>query len=67
MRAVVYERYGGPEVLRVVDLPMPVPGPGEVLVEVEATSVNLSDWECLRGQPAYARIGGWRAPRGGRW
>ncbi|MBT0993783.1 NAD(P)-dependent alcohol dehydrogenase [Cellulomonas sp. DKR-3] len=63
MRAVVYERYGGPEVLRVVDVPVPPPAEGQVLVRVEATSVNLSDWECLRGSPAYARLGGLRAPR----
>jgi NADPH:quinone reductase-like Zn-dependent oxidoreductase len=31
-------------------------------VKVAATSVNLSDWECLRGSPAYARIGGLRSP-----
>ena len=31
-------------------------------VKVAATSVNLSDWECLRGSPAYARIGGLRHP-----
>ena len=42
---------------------MPTPGPGQVLVEVAATSVNLSDWEGLRGTPFYARIGGLRAPR----
>lgn len=41
---------------------MPTPGPKQVLVEVAATSVNLSDWECLRGDPLYARIGGLRAP-----
>lgn len=33
-----------------------------MLVGVAATSVNLSDWECLRGRPAYARIGGLRSP-----
>jgi NADPH:quinone reductase-like Zn-dependent oxidoreductase len=33
-----------------------------VRVKVAATSVNLSDWECLRGSPAYARIGGLRHP-----
>jgi NADPH:quinone reductase-like Zn-dependent oxidoreductase len=33
-----------------------------VLVEVAATSVNLSDWEGLRGSPAYARLGGLRSP-----
>lgn len=63
MRAVVYERYGGPEVLRVVDVPTPRPAPGQVLVRVEATSINLSDWEGLRGAPFYARLGGLRAPR----
>ena len=31
-------------------------------MRIAATSVNLSDWECLRGSPAYARIGGLRAP-----
>jgi NADPH:quinone reductase-like Zn-dependent oxidoreductase len=41
---------------------MPTPGAGQVLVRVVATSVNLSDWECLRGSPAYARIGGLRSP-----
>jgi NADPH:quinone reductase-like Zn-dependent oxidoreductase len=62
MRAVVYDRYGGPDVLRVEDVPMPSPAAGQVLIRVAATSVNLSDWECLRGSPAYARIGGLRRP-----
>ena len=63
MRAVVQERYGGPEVLRIDDVPVPTPGSGQVLVKVAATSINLSDWETLRGSPAYARIGGLRTPR----
>jgi NADPH:quinone reductase-like Zn-dependent oxidoreductase len=62
VRAVVYDRYGPPGVLRVEHVPVPSPGPDQVLVEVVATSVNLSDWECLRGTPMYARIGGLRAP-----
>ncbi len=62
MKAVVYDRYGPPEVLRVEDVPIPTPGSERVRVKVAATSVNLSDWECLRGSPAYARIGGLRAP-----
>ncbi|WP_220451194.1 NAD(P)-dependent alcohol dehydrogenase [Nocardioides dongkuii] len=33
-----------------------------MLIKVAATSINLSDWECLRGSPVYARIGGWRSP-----
>ena len=62
MRAVVYDRYGSPDVLRIDDVPVPSPAAGQVLVKVAATSVNLSDWECLRGSPAYARIGGLRRP-----
>jgi NADPH:quinone reductase-like Zn-dependent oxidoreductase len=62
MRAVVYDRYGPPDVLRVEEVARPAPGPNEVLVEIAATSVNLSDWECLVGAPMYARIGGLRAP-----
>ena len=53
---------GSPDVLHVDDVPVPVPAAGQVRVKVAATSVNLSDWECLRGSPAYARIGGLRRP-----
>jgi NADPH:quinone reductase-like Zn-dependent oxidoreductase len=63
MKAVVYERYGGPDVLRVEDVPTPTPAAGQVLVKIAATSINLSDWEGLRGSPFYARLGGLRAPR----
>ncbi|MEU6829867.1 NAD(P)-dependent alcohol dehydrogenase [Nocardia beijingensis] len=63
MRAVVYDRYGGPEVLSIAEVPVPSPGPKQVLVQVHATSINLSDWETLRGTPLYSRIGGLRAPR----
>ncbi|HET9900692.1 MAG TPA: NAD(P)-dependent alcohol dehydrogenase [Actinomycetes bacterium] len=62
MKAVVYDRYGAPDVLHVEDIPVPSPGASQVRVKVAATSVNLSDWEGLRGSPAYARIGGLRAP-----
>ena len=62
MRAVVYDRYGDPEVLRIDDVPMPSPGSRQVLVKVAATSINLSDWETLRGSPLYSRLGGLRAP-----
>ena len=58
----MYDRYGPPEMLRVEDVPTPSPATGQVLVRVASTSVNLSDWECLRGSPLYARIGGLRAP-----
>ncbi len=58
MRAIVYDRYGSPDVLRLGDIATPTPGRGQVLVRVIATSVNLSDWEALHGSPAYARFGG---------
>lgn len=62
MKAVVYDRYGSTDVLRVEDVPVPSPAAGQVRVRVAATSVNLSDWECLHGSPAYARMGGLRVP-----
>ncbi|HKS98234.1 MAG TPA: NAD(P)-dependent alcohol dehydrogenase [Rugosimonospora sp.] len=62
MKAVVYDRYGSPDVLRIEDVPKPAPAGRQVLVKVAATSVNLSDWETLRGWPAYSRIGGLRTP-----
>jgi NADPH:quinone reductase-like Zn-dependent oxidoreductase len=62
VKAVVYDRYGSPEVLRIEDVPMPSPARGQVRVKIAATSLNLSDWECLRGSPAYARFGGLRSP-----
>ena len=62
MKAVVHDRYGPPDVLRVEDVPMPSPASGQVRIKVAATSVNLSDWEGLRGSPAYARLGGLRTP-----
>ena len=63
MKAVVYDRYGPPDVLRLEEIPAPSPGTNQVLVEVAATSLNLSDWEGLTGTPGYARFGGLRAPR----
>ena len=62
VKAVVYHRYGTPDVLHIEEVPVPSPADGQVRVKVAATSVNLSDWECLRGSPAYARIGGLRSP-----
>ena len=62
MKAVVYDRYGATDVLRVADVPIPSAAAGQVRLKVAATSVNLTDWESLRGSPLYARIGGLRHP-----
>jgi NADPH:quinone reductase-like Zn-dependent oxidoreductase len=51
MKAVVFSQHGGPEVLRYEDAPDPRPGPGEVLIEVKATSINHIDIFLRRGMP----------------
>jgi NADPH:quinone reductase-like Zn-dependent oxidoreductase len=49
MRAVLLSETGGPEVLRVEEVPRPEPGDGEVLIRVRAASVNPIDWKIRRG------------------
>jgi NADPH:quinone reductase len=49
MKAVVVTRSGGPEVLEVRDIPEPQPGPGEIVVRVEAVGINFADTMSTRG------------------
>lgn len=56
MRAWVQDEYGGSEVLRLAEVPEPVPGAGEVLVRVAAASLNAADWHIMRGEPRVARL-----------
>ncbi|MCT2585575.1 NAD(P)-dependent alcohol dehydrogenase [Actinophytocola gossypii] len=64
MRAIVQSGYGGTDRLRVAEVPDPVPGQGDVLLRVLATSLNGSDRENLAGTPFYARsTNGLRRPR----
>ncbi|HVF99721.1 MAG TPA: NAD(P)-dependent alcohol dehydrogenase, partial [Chloroflexia bacterium] len=58
MKAVVYAKYGSPEALQIKEVAQPTPTDDEVLIKVQAVSVNRTDWEGLVGKPAYARIGG---------
>ena len=58
MKAVIYTKYGSPDVLALKEVEKPSPKDNEVLVKVQAVSLNLSDWEGLRGKPLYARFGG---------
>jgi NADPH:quinone reductase-like Zn-dependent oxidoreductase len=58
MRAIVYTKYGPPEVLQLKEVAKPTPKDDEVLIKVHAVSVNRSDWEGLSGKPLYARLGG---------
>lgn len=54
MKAAFIEQTGGPEVLKYGDLPDPVAGPGEVLVDIFAASINAADWKVRAGQ--YAQL-----------
>ena len=56
MKAWLWERYGPPEALRLAEVETPTPAPGEVLVKVEAASVNAADWHSMRGKPAFSRL-----------
>ena len=63
MKAIVYTKYGPPEVLQLKEVERPTPTDDEVLIKVQAVSVNRSDWEILTGTPLYARLGGLLRPR----
>jgi NADPH:quinone reductase-like Zn-dependent oxidoreductase len=56
MKAVFIDRFGGPEVLTYGDQPDPVAGPGQVVVDVVAASVNGADWRVRAGQYAEAKF-----------
>jgi NADPH:quinone reductase-like Zn-dependent oxidoreductase len=63
MKAIVHDRYGSPDVLRLDDVDQPVPADSEVLVRVHAASVNARDWHVMRGDPYLARLSfGLRTP-----
>jgi NADPH:quinone reductase-like Zn-dependent oxidoreductase len=57
MRAVVYDRYGAPEVLRLEDVGRPVPKEDEVLVRIHATTVNRTDCAIRSGDSLVTRLG----------
>lgn len=64
MKAVVYERYGSPDVLELRDVETPVPNDDEVLIRVHAASVNDWDWGLLHGTPFVNRLlGGLLRPK----
>ena len=56
MKAWLWERYGPPEVLRLADVAKPTAKSGEVLLKVEAASVNAADWRSMRGRPLFSRL-----------
>jgi hypothetical protein len=56
MQAIVYHRYGPPDVLGLEEIPKPTPADGQVLIRVHAASVNPYDWHFLRGTPSLLRL-----------
>ena len=64
MKAAVYDRYGPPEVLRIEEVPKPVPAPDEVHVRIRATGVTRSDTHLRAGEPSVGRFqSGLRRPK----
>jgi NADPH:quinone reductase len=61
MKAIVYTRTGGREVLELVERPVPAPGPGEALVRVARSGVNPTDWKSRQGDGSPPRFG-WQIP-----
>lgn len=64
MRAVVTDRYGPPEVLQLKNVPIPTPSADEVLIKINAVSLNAADWHVLGADPFMIRlIFGLRKPK----
>ena len=58
MKAIVYTKYGSPDVLQLTDVEKPSPKDNEVLIEVHAASANAADWHLLRADPVLVRLMG---------
>ncbi len=56
MKAIVYQKYGSPDVLELKEIEKPTPKDDEVLIKVHAASANPADWHLLRATPFFARL-----------
>jgi len=56
MKAAFIQKFGGPEVLQVGDLPDPTAGPGQIVVDVAAASINAADWKVRAGEYKQANF-----------
>lgn len=64
MQAIVQRRYGGPEQFALAEVPVPQPGPEEVLVRVAAAGLDRGTWHLMTGLPLLVRLGfGLRGPK----
>ena len=64
MKAIVYPKYGSPDVLQFKEMEKPAPNEREILVKIYAASVNPLDWHLMRASPFLVRLGGgFRKPK----
>ena len=64
MKAIVYTKYGSPDVLQFKEVEKPAPTDGQILVKIYAASANPKDWHLMRASPFLARLaGGLRKPK----
>ena len=64
MKAIIYQTYGSPDVLRLADIDKPTASADQVLVKIRAASANPLDWHFMRGLPYFVRImAGLRKPQ----
>ena len=64
MKAIVYTKYGSPDVLQFKEVEKPAPTDGQILVKIYAASANPLDWHLMRASPFLARLaGGLRKPK----
>jgi NADPH:quinone reductase-like Zn-dependent oxidoreductase len=65
MKAIIFTKYGSPDVLQFTEIKKPIPRDNEVLIKVRAASLNALDWHLMRGKPLAVRlmIGGLLKPK----
>lgn len=64
MKAIIFPKYGSPDVLELIEMEKPAPNENQVLVKVHAAATNPLDWHRMRGEPFPARMGeGLRKPK----
>lgn len=56
MKTAIYETYGGPEVIELIELKKPIPKPDEILVRIKASAVTQADTLMRKGEPKFGRL-----------
>ena len=56
MKAALATAYGGPDVIRIAEVPTPIPKSNELLIRIHASAVNAADWRLRRANPWFVRL-----------